>query len=180
MEVIHLAVGLLGTNCYFLSSGKEAVLVDPGGNAKEISELVKNSGKNLKAIICTHYHGDHTAAVLKIKEETGAPILIHEKEKKFIEFEVDRFLKEGDVVKLGDEELKVIHTPGHTEGSICLLGKDFILTGDTLFYEGVGRTDLAGGSEEQLNSSLEKLNNILKPGFKVFPGHGETFTVPEI
>ncbi len=175
MDVTSLAVGLLQTNCYFLNSNRESALVDPGGNAERILRLIKKSGKVLKFILCTHYHDDHTDAVLKIKEGTGAPILIHEKEKDFIDFEVDRFLKEGDVIRLGSEELKVIHTPGHTEGSICLLAKDFIITGDTLFYGGVGRTDLAGGSAAQLDSSLKKLKTVLKPGLKVFPGHGPAF-----
>jgi hydroxyacylglutathione hydrolase len=103
--------------------------------------------------------------------------LIHEKERDFINFEVDKFLKEGDEIKIGEDILKVLHTPGHTPGGISLLGDGFILTGDTLFKDGYGRTDLEGGSEKDLTDSLDRLSNLLKPGMMIYPGHGEPFQI---
>jgi len=113
----------------------------------------------------------------KIKKATGAKILIHEAEKDFINFEADGFLEDGDEIKIGDSVLKVLHTPGHTKGSICLLGKNFVFTGDTLFKDGCGRTDLPGSSQKDMENSLEKLSKLLKPGTTVYPGHGEIFKI---
>ncbi len=176
MDIKQIKVGSLGTNCYLLISGKEAVIVDPGGEPDKIlKELAGMKDKKVKYIINTHYHDDHTSANEKIREETGAEILIHRLEDEFINFEVDRFLKEGDKVTIGEEKIEVINTPGHTKGGICLIGNNFILTGDTLFYQGYGRTDLEGGSIQEMKKSLERLSRIIKPGMKIFPGHGESF-----
>ncbi|PIR07567.1 MBL fold metallo-hydrolase, partial [Candidatus Jorgensenbacteria bacterium CG11_big_fil_rev_8_21_14_0_20_38_23] len=94
-------------------------------------------------------------------------MLIHKEDKDFIKFNVDQFLKDGDEIKVGEISLKIVHTPGHTKGSICLLGDGFIFTGDTLFEDAYGRTDLSGGSQTEMENSLEKLKKILKPGMKV-------------
>jgi len=177
MEIKHLIVGPLLTNCYLLISKDEAAVIDPGGGTKTIFKEIEKSGAKLKFIILTHGHWDHTLSVAKIKEKTGAKILIHEAEKEFVKFKVDEFLKEDSEIKIGDFVLKVIHTPGHTKGSICLLANDFIFTGDTIFKDGYGRTDLKGGSQKDLKNSLEKLSKILKPGMKVYPGHDETFEI---
>ena len=104
-----------------------------------------------------------------------ANILIHEGEKKFLKFEPDEFLADKSKIKIGKTYLEVIHTPGHTKGSICLLGDGFIFTGDTIFKEGFGRTDLPGGSAADLETSLRKLKLVLKTGMEVYPGHGEVF-----
>lgn len=178
MEIKKLVVGPLLTNCYILSSNKKAILIDPGGDFKEILKSLKE--KELLFIILTHSHFDHTFLAKKIKEEKGGEILIHKKEKEFLEFEADRYLEDGENIKLGKENLKIIHTPGHSPGSICILGKNFILSGDTLFLDGVGRTDLPGGSEKDLKESLEKLKKIIKPEMKIYPGHGPEFFGREI
>lgn len=177
MKVKRLIVGPLATNCYLLISKDELAIVDPGGGANKILEEIKKMGVKVKYIINTHYHFDHTLANNKIKERTGAKILIHQAEKNFINFKADKFLKEGDKIRVEDSTLKVIHTPGHTKGGVSLLGKDFIITGDTLFKDGHGRTDLPGGSQEDIEKSLDKLSNLLKPGTKVYPGHGEIFEI---
>ena len=175
MEIKRLTVGGLQTNCYLLISGNELGIVDPGGEAGKILEEIRKIKTKPKYIINTHYHHDHVLVNQEIKKETGAKILIHEAEKDFIDFEPDEFLKEGDKIKIGESILEVIHTPGHTKGSICLKGKDFILTGDTLFKDGYGRTDLAGGSQKDMEESLEKLSKLIKPGTTVYSGHGEIF-----
>ena len=160
-EIKHLIVGPLLTNCYILISKGEALVIDPGGGLKKILETLAKNKAKLNYIILTHHHWDHTLGALKLKKETGAKILTN--------------LKEGDKIKVGDNVLKVVHTPGHTKESICLLGENFIFTGDTLFEDAHGRTDLPGGSQKEMENSLEKLKKILKPGTKIFPGHGPIF-----
>lgn len=173
MEIKILVVGPLLTNCYLLFSQSEAVVIDPGAGVTKILKEIKD--KNLKYIILTHYHWDHVLAAPKLREKTGAEILIHQAEKEFIKFQPDQFLEGGEEIKIGNEYLKIIHTPGHTRGSICILGENFIFTGDTIFEDGFGRTDLPGGSKEDLENSLEKLEKIIKRGMKIYPGHGNFF-----
>jgi glyoxylase-like metal-dependent hydrolase (beta-lactamase superfamily II) len=108
-----------------------------------------------------------------------AKILIHEAEKDFLKFEPDEFLTDGSEIKIGKTYLRVIHTPGHTKGSISLLGNGFIFTGDTIFKDGFGRTDLLGGSPADLEFSLSKLKKIFKTGMKIYPGHGDVFKYEE-
>ncbi len=192
MEIKCFVVGPLLTNCYYLVSGKEVIVIDPGGGLRKILKELKD--KKLNYIILTHYHLDHTLVAQRLKEETGAKILIHKEEKDFIKslpfsasfqkkekrlvFQPDQFLEDGEEINLGNEFLKIIHTPGHTKGSICILGKDFILTGDTIFEEGYGRTDLPGGSKKDLENSLKKLEKIIQPGMIIYPGHGPVFRKP--
>lgn len=173
MKIKHLIVGPLLTNCYILISEKEAIVIDPGGGLKEILKELED--KKLTYIILTHYHLDHTLLAPKLKEKTGGKILIHKNEESFIRFEVDQFLDGGEKLRIGNEYLEIIHTPGHSKGSISILGKDFIFTGDTIFEDGFGRTDLPGGSQKELEKSLEKIKKIIKPGFKIYPGHGPIF-----
>lgn len=173
MEIKILTIGPLLTNCYVLSSKEEAAVIDPGGESKKILEEIED--KKVKYIILTHSHLDHIFSAVKLKEKTGAKILIHTNEKESLKIEADEFLEEGDEIKIGEESLKVILTPGHTKGSISLLGEDSILTGDTLFKDGYGRTDLPGGSPEEMEKSLKKLSGLMKPGMKIYPGHGDIF-----
>ncbi len=196
MEIKRLVVGELETNCYLLisetelpfieakvkkrtkfSSTYELGIIDPGGEAEKILKEVRKIKATPKYIINTHCHPDHIFADKEIKEETGAKILIHEAEKNFIDFNPDKFLNEEDEIKIGSSILRVIHTPGHTAGSICLMGENFVFTGDTLFKNGHGRTDLPGGSQKAIEESLEKLSRLLKPGTKVYPGHDEIFKI---
>jgi glyoxylase-like metal-dependent hydrolase (beta-lactamase superfamily II) len=175
MKIRRLIVGPFLTNCYVLIDGIEAAVIDPGGEAKKIIDEVDRHGALLKYIILTHYHLDHSLSALKIKEEKPAKILIHEAEKDFLKFTPDEFLTGESEIKIGETYFKVIHTPGHTKGSICLLGNGLIFTGDTIFKDGYGRTDLLGGSAVDLEKSLGKLKLILKPGMEVYPGHGDSF-----
>ena len=174
MEIKHLVVGELESNCFLLVSENELAVIDPGDEAERILNEIKQLKANPKYIIITHCHPDHVLAVPEIKEQTNAKILIHEKEKASM---ADEFLKEKDKIKIGSVSLEVIHTPGHTPGSICLLADDSIFTGDTLFENGYGRTDLPGGSDEQMQNSLKRLSALLKPNTMVYPGHGKLFKV---
>ena len=155
-----MIVGDLETNCYLLISENKLIIIDPGGSVEKILKEIKEIKAKPKYIINTHCHPDHISANEGVKKETGAEILTP---------------KAGDEIKIGKDILKVIHTPGHTKDSICLLGKNFIFTGDTLFKNGYGRTDLPSGSQKELEESLEKLSKLLKPGIIIYPGHGEIF-----
>lgn len=177
MRIKHLTVGQLFTNCYLIISENEMAIIDPGGDADKILKEINKEKSKLKYIINTHFHFDHTSENLKIKEKTDAKILIHENEKDFINFEADWFLKDGDEIKIGNSSLKVIHTPGHSSGGVCLLGENILFTGDTLFKNGYGRTDLHGASQEEMDRSLKKISKLLKPNMTVYPGHGEIFKI---
>lgn len=193
IKVKKLVLGDFFTNCYFLISEKESIIIDAPESEKILKSL-KEENLNLRYIICTHYHKDHTLGVKKIREKTKCKVLIHEKEKEYLDFEPDAFLKDLQEISFNDSTLKIFHTPGHSPGSICVLMKNFkikkenkedfwekfespgfIFTGDTIFKNGIGRTDLPGGSKKQLKESLKKLEKILKRGIKVYPGHGEDF-----
>jgi len=175
LNVQKIKVGKLRTNCYLVSSGDEMIVIDPGAEADLILGEIKKTEKKLKYIVNTHFHFDHVTDNDKIQEKTKAKILISENEKDFIDFKVDKFLKEGDKIKIGEDSLSVINTPGHSKGSICLLGEEVIFTGDTLFRDCFGRTDLDGGSEDEMEESLEKLSKIITPDVIVYPGHGDSF-----
>jgi glyoxylase-like metal-dependent hydrolase (beta-lactamase superfamily II) len=175
MQIKYLVVGELEANCYLLVSENKLIIIDPGDEAERILNEIKQLKASPKQIIITHCHPDHVLAVPEIKKQTSAKILIHKKERQSNNCQADEFLKEKDKIEIGNVFLEVIHTPGHTPGSICLLGNNFIFTGDTLFENGYGRTDLPGGSDKQMQNSLKRLSELLKPGMMVYPGHGNPF-----
>lgn len=175
ITIKRLVAGQLEANCYLIVSAGELLVVDPGGDADVLLREIKKTGAKVKYIVNTHYHADHISANEKIKEKTGAKILIHEAEKDFIDFIPDEFLKNNNQIRIGKHTLTIIHSPGHTKGSICLLDENFIFTGDTLFEDGCGRTDLPGGSEKEMNDSLKKVGELLKSEMTIYPGHGAPF-----
>ncbi len=146
---------------------KEAAVVDPSFNVKPIIKILEENILRLKYIICTHHHFDHTAEVDFFKTRFAAKVVAH----KFSSIEKDIEVEDGSVIDVGSIKISVIHTPGHTEDSICLLFDNKLLTGDTLFVGGCGRTDLPGGDAEKLYHSL--YNKILKldDGVEIYPGH---------
>lgn len=146
---------------------KEAAVVDPSFNAETITKILKGQGFQLKYIINTHGHSDHTAGNQALKKVFNAKIAAHSRSK--INKQIS--LEDGDTLRLGKTTIKVIHTPGHTPDSICLLINGKLLTGDTLFVGECGRTDLPGGNPKDLYNSL--FNKILKLGdtVEVYPGH---------
>jgi glyoxylase-like metal-dependent hydrolase (beta-lactamase superfamily II) len=190
-----MEVGNLGTNCYIVFSEKsrQAAIIDPGGSTQEILNVVKKENLTVKYIINTHGHADHVLGNLKVKEATGAPILIHADDadmlvsaQKNLSMYIgggascgpaDKLLKEGDIIKIDDIELKVLHTPGHTPGGISLLCGKVVISGDTLFAESIGRTDFPGGSYGQLIDSIKKKLIPLGDDVKVYPGHGPDTTI---
>ncbi|MDI6826453.1 MAG: MBL fold metallo-hydrolase [Candidatus Aenigmarchaeota archaeon] len=175
MKVIKVIASEIRTNSYLLLT-KKPVIIDPSENAKIVLNNLKKHIKteDLEYIILTHFHADHTIATPIIKKETNAKVLIHELDAEFLGFKPDRTLKEDEILNLGDCKLKVIHTPGHTPGSICLYEEKSksLFSGDTIFPDGgVGRTDLIGGNTQQL---IESIKHLCKLDVKVlYPGHGE-------
>ncbi|MBR5543135.1 MAG: MBL fold metallo-hydrolase [Oscillospiraceae bacterium] len=193
MTVETLPVGYLGTNCYIVHDGKAAVVIDPGDDVEKILETVRGLSLSVKYIFLTHAHFDHTLAAAGTAEMTGAVICAASGEfarlsdpvlsgsesfpfAKFIPLSVEFELSEKTSLKVGELSFEFIETPGHTEGSICIVCGDTIFAGDTLFYGSCGRCDLPGGNFEDMMKSLKKLYEL--PGdFKVLPGHGEATTL---
>jgi len=177
MEIRRFVVGPLFTNCYLVLDEGEAALIDPGGTSAAL-ELALSQAK-VRYILLTHGHFDHADYAEVFQAKTGAPILYHPEEKATFWAmgrtppPLDRSLADGDRLPLGKEELLVWHLPGHSPGSVAFLwekGKT-IFVGDVLFAGSVGRTDLPGGSWEELSRSLSRLLS-LGEGWRVFPGHG--------
>lgn len=148
-------------------SAKEAAVIDPSFNADALTEILKEQNFKLKFIINTHGHGDHVAGNQELQKIFNAKIVAH----KLAKINKNIGVKDGDTLKLGKIAIKVIHTPGHTPDSICLLVEGKLLTGDTLFVGECGRTDLPGGSPKDMYNSL--FNKILKldDNIEVYPGH---------
>ena len=185
----RLVVGPLAGNCYILKSGAELAVVDPGGDAEMILAKVTELAGTVKYVVNTHGHIDHIAANREVIDATGAQLLIHELDAKLLAHPdgnlsslmgmrltsplPNRLLKEGDKIVVGEDEMTVLHTPGHTPGGICLLGSDYVFTGDTLFVDSIGRTDFPGGSNELMQASLDRLQTVLRKDTMLYPGHGE-------
>lgn len=196
--IISQTVGVNFTNCYLI--GKKdgnAIVIDPGDDLEKIMALIDKNNLNVEKIINTHGHFDHITANSELKEKTNADIYIHEKDKEALVNpdknlsthlgqnnlvklkEADHTLAEGDIIEIEDYKFKVLHTPGHSPGSICLHDKDkqVLISGDTIFSMGVGRTDFPGCSQEELISSIENKLLNLPDETKVYPGHGQETTI---
>jgi len=173
-------------------SSKEGIIIDPGADAKKILKNVKELGLSIKYIILTHGHVDHTGGLKEVKEATGAEVAIHADDVKFLQDQSwskmfglsyplppppDRLLKEEDSIDIDDLHFTVLHTPGHSQGSICLLGHEVVFCGDTLFNYSIGRTDIPGGSYSQLMNSIYTKLMILPDTTAVCPGHGPDTTI---
>lgn len=188
-----ITVGAMESNCYVLSTGgsQDAIIVDPGGEAGRIKNCLKENNLKPVYIVNTHGHYDHIAA----NDAFDVPVLIHEKDAgcltapeknlsalmaaSFRSSPAFRRLSGGETLELNGLVLKVAHTPGHTPGSIVLIADGFILTGDTLFCGGVGRTDFPGGSETMLMESIKKELLRFPDDTVIFPGHGPCSTIGE-
>lgn len=192
MIVDKLVVGPFASNCYIVGSpsDKEGMIIDPGDKAGAILNRVEKLGLDIKLIVLTHGHIDHTGALKEVKQATGAEVAVHSDDARSLGKQPlgmifglfyppppppDRLLKDGDAIDIGDLHFVVLHTPGHTPGSICLVGQGVVFTGDTLFNHSVGRTDLPGGSYSDLMNSLKTKLMTLPDDTLVYPGHeGET------
>lgn len=194
MIIEKLIVGPLENNCFIIAdeNTKEGLIVDPGDEPDRILDLIHENNFIVKYIVCTHAHFDHVAAVPEIKEETKAKIVLHKDDLDIYRstkeqaalwgYEVDPlpepdiFVSEGDKIEIGDLKFEIFHTPGHSQGSICLYGKGIVITGDTLFAGSVGRTDLHGGDINKLKKSFKRLMSLPNE-IKVLTGHGPESTI---
>jgi hydroxyacylglutathione hydrolase len=192
MQIYSIKMGYIGTNCFILVNEKtgSAAVIDPGGfDAGLVSEIGKNEIERVEMILLTHGHYDHLLGVYDLKKYTGAKVAIHEDDSGCLDNEseslafhlgrgVQKYLKpdivlsDNSSLSLGDIVIDVIHTPGHSRGSVCFVCEQekTIFTGDTLFKNDVGRTDLPGGSMTQLQKSIKKLS-CLSNDYIVYPGH---------
>lgn len=192
-----LMVGPLGVNCYIVGDDKtrEAIVIDPGGNARDILDTLRREQLKPVAIVNTHAHFDHLIALTELREKTGAPFWLHADEAKLLASAqlgakmfgfampqpkpADRLLHDGEEVRFGSSTLKVMHTPGHSPGGICLLGDHFVIVGDALFQGSIGRTDLPGGDYATLMASIRDKLLTLPDATVVYPGHGDATTIGE-
>lgn len=188
MKTVNLFPGSWASNCYIISDSSHAAVIDPSASARAIIDYLKNNNLTLDFIILTHAHFDHVLSLDSLREATGAPCYIHKddaeslgdgRKNAFYTFfgqdkrykSAERTLSHGDILKLGNVDLKVISTPGHTKGSICIWAEDKLFTGDTLFSDSYGRCDLYSGNARELRTSLRSLRS-LNGNLTIYPGHG--------
>ena len=195
MLLKQLEVGPLMVNCYIVGCEKtrQAAVIDPGDETERIIDMAKEMNLEIKQIINTHGHMDHIAGNSDMKRITGAEIFIHPEDADMLTsprgnmsvfFGVpvdspaaDNFLEEGDTHVLGKLEFQVLHVPGHSPGSVCLVIDNIAIVGDTLFNGSIGRTDFPGGSLEQLTDNIHRKIFALDDSTKILPGHGPATTV---
>ncbi|HUV04903.1 MAG TPA: MBL fold metallo-hydrolase [Armatimonadota bacterium] len=192
----RFVVGPLDANCYLAAdqASLEALIIDPGGDPDAIADAALSEGFTVRAIVDTHAHADHTAANDALRGYFGCPIMIHEFDAPCLTdpeanlsawaghanpavSPADRLLKDGGEIAIGQLVFRVVHTPGHTPGGICLMVDGVLFSGDTLFAGGIGRTDLPGGSHDQLIESIRSRLFALPDDTVVYPGHGPETTI---
>ncbi|MBV4415911.1 MBL fold metallo-hydrolase [Clostridium tyrobutyricum] len=184
MEIKRLSLGDYAANCYIVldTDSNECAVIDPGANSNIIKRTLDDMNiHNIKFILLTHGHADHTQAAVDIKNIYNAPIYINQEDYKMMESgsfmygnihkDIDKFIKDGDMLTLGNMNIKVIHTPGHTPGGVSFLIGDALFTGDTLFAGSIGRTDMLGGNFKTLIDSIKGKLMKLSDDIIVLPGH---------
>jgi hydroxyacylglutathione hydrolase len=177
-DIVSYQLGPMENLSYLLidKRRKDTVLFDAGWQADKIIDIIKNNDLTLRMIALTHSHYDHSNAVSHILEYFDVPVLISQEELDFwqeinIKKEQTQIIHDNDIVSLGDTKIKVITTPGHTPGGICYLASSHLVTGDTLFFDNAGRTDLPGGDADVLTKSLLKLKKMIPDDIVLCPGH---------
>jgi len=199
--MIHeiITVGPLQCNCSIIGdeATREAMVIDPGDQIDDIMNIVERHGLTVKQIVVTHAHIDHVGGAMKLKQRTGAPVMLNQNDQALLkmmdtqaawigvrppgQIAIDQSLKDADRLQVGKLNASVMHTPGHTEGSICLYfpAEKKLIAGDTLFAGSIGRTDLPGGSYEKIMDSLRGRVLELSDDTVVIPGHGPETTIGE-
>lgn len=195
MNIETIIVGPIQVNCFILTCpvSNQSAIVDPGDDAEDILKTIRSASLDLKYILLTHGHFDHIGAVSTVKATTGAAVLMHKADEFLVEsasvqarafglpapnsFAVDHYVDDGDTISVGQLNASVITTPGHSPGGVCFKFDNDIFAGDTLFYGGIGRTDLPGGNYHQLIASIKNKLFTLPDDMRVFCGHGPSTTI---
>jgi prepilin-type processing-associated H-X9-DG protein len=175
MIVEQILVTFMAVFCYLVvdEETKEAILIDPAGDFESIMPVVKKHNAKVKYIVNTHGHPDHTSGNGRAAELTGATILIHQSDAYMLRGSLANvsYIKDRDIISIGKTTLRVIHTPGHSEGGVWLFGDGHVFTGDTLFTEGMGRTDIGDGSMRKIMDSIQNRILTLPDETVICPGH---------
>lgn len=198
MDVQSFSLGPIGTNCYIIQKDEQCLIIDPGWDAPVVQSYIEDEGLTPQAILLTHAHFDHIGAVDELRKSYELDVYLHEAEQDWLEnaelnrsqFALggagittaapDHLLEEG-TLQIGTFTFDVVHTPGHSPGSVSFIFSEaeFIVSGDVLFHHGIGRTDLPGGSIEQLAKSITEHLYTLPDSFTVYPGHGTSTSIGE-
>lgn len=197
MKFTRIPLGVYQANCYIVwdEETKKTAIIDPGGDYKVLKQMIEKKDLDIEYVVLTHAHADHIGAVGDLKNDYNVKVLVHDEDydmlrnkrinhsdvmgNKVIELKADRKLYDGDEIIIGNTKLNVIHTPGHSKGSICLKADKVLFTGDTLFAGSIGRTDLEGGSYTEIIKSIKNKLTVLPHDTTVYPGHGPSTTIKE-
>ncbi len=190
-----VVVGELQMNCYIFGCAetREAVIIDPGGDAAQIIATADQIGAKIKMVLLTHGHYDHIGGLNEVRAKYDCPVLIHVADEEALTNPMvnlsaftgagvkcaaaDQILEDGDRITVGKLQLEIVHTPGHTPGGVCFRWKNIVFGGDLLFNGSIGRTDLPGGSFEEIECSILKKIYVLDDETVIYPGHGEPTSV---
>ena len=194
MKIKIAPLGNMAANFYAVTDEEtnEMFVIDPGDRSDIALDVIKSTGAKLRYIILTHAHADHIGALDDVKKYYDVPVVIHEDEAQALQngslnlcpllgFDIpktraDICVRHGDTLTFGNGEIKFIHTPGHTKGSMCILANNYVFSGDTLFHLSIGRTDFPGGSYEEIIHSIQTQLYTLNSDTVIYPGHGESTT----
>ncbi|WP_290771080.1 MBL fold metallo-hydrolase [Anaerofustis sp.] len=198
MDIKAFQLGPVGTNCYILTKNGHSIIIDPGHNDERLLDYIKKENLNIEKILLTHGHFDHIAGVDMIRNEIGAKVYIHEQDNEMLLNpnkngsalmmgmnitikDADEFVYDDEKIDFEGSTIEVIYTPGHSKGGVCYKIDDagVIFCGDTLFYRSIGRTDLYGGSIEELESSIRNKIYTLNKNYTLLSGHGEATTIED-
>ncbi|MCI6476048.1 MAG: MBL fold metallo-hydrolase [Mucispirillum sp.] len=195
MQIERLTLKLLAENCYIYHNDKECIVFDPGSDFEHIKSFIEKKNLSVNQILLTHCHFDHVGAVSDLKDYFNTKVMCHKDDIEMLNSanksaanyglmpvkipEIDGFLNDNDIICFNNADIKVIHTPGHSAGSVCFYVEEdkFLVSGDTLFLESVGRTDFPSGSQSDLDNSILNKLYILPDDTMVLPGHGFHTTI---